>query len=693
LWQAAVWCVLSTAGSETVLLDFYADWCGPCRAMNPVLEQLARRGYPIRKVNIDQHPDIAARFGVRAVPCFVMLVDGREVGREVGQVSLARLEQLCLLGRQNRTDPGAGRNLIAAGLSSGASGRPNALGGSGGGNSAGSPTTKDGLPIPVVQLGVPRDPAVQAASANGSGEKVSFPASNFAAGQRLAPDSAAGFVGGQSPSSGSISSPPNPSASLANGSVTEQDLLASTVRLRVSHGDSLSHGTGTIIDARQGEALILTCGHLFRDNQGAGQIEVELFGPQGVQKTPGRLIAWNDQRDLGLVSIRTPIPVRAARVAPVGYPLKKGLLVFSVGCDHGQNPTVHKTWIVSINRYLGSPNLQVADQPVSGRSGGGLFTPEGYLIGVCNAADPADREGLFSSLPAIHAQLDETRLQFVYQQPPDLPPQMPRPNHAGLAENSFAASAPSDSSAAPTGGPSSGAARASSDGDLAALPPIRSGQTAAGPSSGLAPFPPSQSGQNVSEAFGQVRGPWGGTSSGKGPLMELAAAVRSEPGSPEALPERLASSSRSSSEQDNLSRSTSPGAALADEGAARGNLASVGSAAGGLRPEESALLEEITRRYQQGAEVIFIVRPTDNPHAKSEIFVLNQASPEFLARLRATAQRSDIRETAFTVGARPGGDVSPGGFLPQVQPGEGEQKFNLRPSPSSGLPPPVPVRP
>jgi hypothetical protein len=59
--------------------------------------------------------------------------------------------------------------------------------------------------------------------------------------------------------------------------------------------------------------------------------------------------------------------------------------------------------------------VQVAGQPVQGRSGGGLFAIDGTLIGVCNAADPADNEGLFAALPAIHEQLDEAGLAFVYR--------------------------------------------------------------------------------------------------------------------------------------------------------------------------------------------------------------------------------------------------------------------------------------
>ena len=63
------------------------------------------------------------------------------------------------------------------------------------------------------------------------------------------------------------------------------ELIGSSVRLRVDDANGHSYGTGTIIDARSGEALVITCGHLFRDSQGKGPVMVELFEatPEGVR--------------------------------------------------------------------------------------------------------------------------------------------------------------------------------------------------------------------------------------------------------------------------------------------------------------------------------------------------------------------------------------------------------------------------
>jgi thiol-disulfide isomerase/thioredoxin len=195
----------------------------------------------------------------------------------------------------------------------------------------------------------------------------------------------------------------------------DRRLMQATARLRVGDADGASWGTGTVIDCRQGEALILTCGHIFRDSQGKGRIEVDLFAAGSPRGIAGQVVSWDLRRDLALVSVFTDAPIEAIPVGGTEQRTRPGEAVITVGCDGGADPTIHRSRVTAVDKYLGAANIQVAGQPVQGRSGGGLFAADGTLIGVCNAADPEDNEGLFAALPAIHEQLEEAGLAFVYR--------------------------------------------------------------------------------------------------------------------------------------------------------------------------------------------------------------------------------------------------------------------------------------
>ena len=71
---------------EPVLLDFWAAWCGPCRMVAPVLEEIAGERTDIRvgKVNVDEQPELAGRFGVMAIPALVVMKDGRITSQAAG---------------------------------------------------------------------------------------------------------------------------------------------------------------------------------------------------------------------------------------------------------------------------------------------------------------------------------------------------------------------------------------------------------------------------------------------------------------------------------------------------------------------------------------------------------------------------------------------------------------------------------
>jgi thioredoxin 2 len=85
-----------TRASVPVLIDFWAPWCGPCKMVTPVLESLARdRAGQLKviKLNVDEAPDISARYGIQGIPLLVVLRDGEEVDRLAGAPPPAQLRQ------------------------------------------------------------------------------------------------------------------------------------------------------------------------------------------------------------------------------------------------------------------------------------------------------------------------------------------------------------------------------------------------------------------------------------------------------------------------------------------------------------------------------------------------------------------------------------------------------------------------
>ena len=84
------------AASQTVLVDFWATWCGPCQMMGPILDELATKHPEIKvgKINVDEQPELATQFQIDAIPALIVFKSGKATAQTVGLQPIENLEQL-----------------------------------------------------------------------------------------------------------------------------------------------------------------------------------------------------------------------------------------------------------------------------------------------------------------------------------------------------------------------------------------------------------------------------------------------------------------------------------------------------------------------------------------------------------------------------------------------------------------------
>jgi thiol-disulfide isomerase/thioredoxin len=385
----------SAATPKGVLLDFTATWCGPCQKMSPLISRLKREGYPIKKVDVDQEPDLAKRFKVTSIPAFVLVVEGREVARSVGSTTESNLRRMLA-----RIPTGKSDGVIFASnqrKSSSSAEPPIQLA-----QNQTKPEKKSrGFNIPffgkskVDYESVPvEEPVIRAQF----GESAS---------DHLQEESSQPKV---------------------------NDWRESSIRIRVKDRKGMDLGSGTIIHSAVGRTLIVTCSHIFSELKSDSVIEVDVFQDGKPETYVGTLVRYNMEADVGLVSIPTSNTLPAAKVAGIEHQVKAGDLVASIGCNGGELPTLEKIKVTELNRFLGPDNIECTGMPVQGRSGGGLFDRSGLLIGVCFAVDKEDQRGLYVGLPMVHKLLDDSKLTAIYQQQqPEIERSIPEPKMPQVA--------------------------------------------------------------------------------------------------------------------------------------------------------------------------------------------------------------------------------------------------------------------
>lgn len=361
----AVTLSLSVASAaDSILIDFSSAHCPPCRAMEPVVAQLERAGIPVRRVDVDREQDLAIRYGIRQTPTFVVVSGGRELTRLVGIQSAAQLQAALATDPSGPLFPTNSKTQLDGSIS--------------------APQTRL---APINASEQFRSASIGAASTAGT-HRASF--QSEAMPSQIAADAA-------------------------------ERARAATVRIKVHDGHGYGVGTGTIIDTHGEEALVLTCGHLFRDTDGKGRVEVEIFVAGQIKSVAGQVIDYDaDDKDIALIAMRPGMTVYPVAVIGTGQTPVNGQTVFSYGCDRGDDPSRRDTRITGVNKYnqhKQMSNLEIAGAPIDGRSGGGLFDHTGRLIGVCNSADYKTDIGIYTGPGSIHWQLDRVNMSALYQNP------------------------------------------------------------------------------------------------------------------------------------------------------------------------------------------------------------------------------------------------------------------------------------
>ena len=352
--------------NDNVLLDFTASWCGPCQQMSPIVSKLQRERFPIRKVDVDAEPNLSRQYNVGSIPCFVLVVNGREVSRITGATDERKLRSMLMMLPKNNPEENqqASRDSRGSGKLIPTS------------NASNNVVSHDRKLFPKIPPLFSKNQDAKLTPTDGN---------EVVRGQNDEGDSGAG--------------------------ANDDSTLAASTRIRVKDGSKVHFGSGTIIESQPGRSVILTCGHIFRGLSKDAVIEVDYFtaGKTNPETVVGDVITYDLKSDLGLLEIPNSQPLPAVKLRTASENLVVENKVTSVGCGGGKLPSIQKHAVTSINRYRGPENIECTGIPQQGRSGGGLFI-DSQLVGVCIAADPKDKRGIYTSMKPVEEILMKAKM-------------------------------------------------------------------------------------------------------------------------------------------------------------------------------------------------------------------------------------------------------------------------------------------
>jgi thiol-disulfide isomerase/thioredoxin len=427
------------AAPNDVLYDFYSTHCGPCQMMLPIVERLHAEGYPVVKINIDERPDLMQRFGIQVVPTFVLVIGGKESSRISGLQDESVLRGM--LAQIPRRAPRTQRSV------------PVHLA-----DEETKPKLDFHLHLPPLTSSRPKNDMVQIDAPSSGPSASSAPPSN--SGTLLADSGDVGASKGQNSNPGADPFRGGGDDSVvrgaAPGATGEPDvvpdpsvapMLNSSARIRVTDEGGIYFGSGVVIDGTAGRSVVLTCGHILRDVKPESRIEIDLFEGKNFRTFRGAILKFNLDADVGLLKLETTSNVPASAVAGAEEKVVRGQPLLSIGCSRGERPMIEQLRVTMLNRYEGPDTIECTGVPVKGRSGGGLFTTNGHVVGVCTNADPQEGRGVYAGLKPIHQLLRSAGLE-------ELIPSAARRPRGRMVDLAAAPAAPANSTAdEPSPGP------------------------------------------------------------------------------------------------------------------------------------------------------------------------------------------------------------------------------------------------